>query len=415
VGSSPGASGSSDSSSSSNDGKSGPLEDLGQWRGHWDGKRLTFTPADAIASNSSIRPKGFIEVPESSVSFTTDEAMVLNSSCPQNLDPANNYFTSGTHQLSNGSQCGDHHLCALVTVQNLSSRIVDRVFAQITSITPGFAGDGASLATVPPGYPLDASMGLWLYGSLTPGGGGGQAEWDFSLPSCDDFTFTVKMMGTVQRSSYQVAGTNSTDWIDACSLPGHSTILQGAGPGSVVSDIPMPFPFTLYDITFDTDTLPAMSISSNGALGFSPITTDNVTLPDASGAASYTIFPFWDALQLGPAGVCYGMTGTTPNRQFVVTWTNADIVSTTAATENMTFSAVLNESSDLIQFLYNRWSSTQATCTAVTAPSRGGGATIGVQGSAVATQYTTQLPVHTATCPGTGYKITLTPTPGNAF
>lgn len=396
------------------------VEELGQFRGHWDGKKLTFSPIDR-AAKVTLRPKSFVDVDDTKVAFTTQEVLVDNPGCPD--DPANNYFNSGTHSLSTGSVCPDGHLCALVTLQNNSIRDIDSVFVQITQITPGFVGDGNPLAAVPTGYPLSSSLGLWSYGTLPTGGGGAQVEWTFALPSCDDFSFVAKVMGTVRRTSYIASGQNVTtagqpEWVDACSLTGSTRILQNAGPGTVVSDIPLPFPFTLYDLTFDTDNLPVMSISSNGALGFSGISGDNVALPDASGNSDYTMFPFWDTLQLGPNGACYGVQGAAPNRKFVVTWVNADIVGT-ASQENMTFSAVLNETSDVIQFLYSRYSNNQANCTASQAPNRGGSATIGVQGVGTATQFSfnnsSAFPVHTSGCPGSMFKVTLTPQPGNQF
>jgi hypothetical protein len=192
-------------------------------------------------------------------------------------------------------------------------------------------------------------------------------------------------------------------------------VLVNAGPGASVSDIPLPFPFTLYDLTFDTDQLPAMSISSNGALGFSPISSDHSALPSGD---DYTIFPFWTSLDPGANGVCYGSTGTAPNRRFVATWTNANVVGS-AAQENMTFSAVLNETSDIIQFYYSRHSNDQSTCQSTAGPSRGSMATIGIQGTGSdATQFsynTNALACHTATCMGNLERITIAPVGGNTF
>lgn len=395
-------------------------KELGQFRGHWDGRKLTLHPIDSSSATVDASAKSFTELDYNKVEFTTDEALVDNPGCP--ADPAHNYFNSGAHALSNGSICPDDHLCALVTLQNLSTRDLDTVFVEITQLTlPGFFGDGNPIATIPTGYPLTNHLGLWSYGTLPANGGGAQVEWHFFLPTCQDFDFTVKITGTLRRTSYLTSGANvpQSEFINACTLPGVTTILQNAGPGSVVSNIPLPFPFTLYDLTFDTDNLPIMSISSNGALGFSPITTNNVSLPDGSHNSDYTIFPFWDELQLGSSGVCYGVSGVAPNRKFVVTWMNADISSTVSGTaENLTFSAILTESSDLIQYIYSHWDNSYTSCTASLVANRGGSATIGAQGVDIATQFSfnnASLPARGPTCPGSAFKVTLTPRPGNAL
>jgi hypothetical protein len=393
-----------------------PVEELGRYRGHWDGRQLTFTRIPG----AGVKPRAFIDVPDSGMSFTTDEAVAVNSACPANAGPE--YFVGpASVLLGNGQTCTNGHMCALVTVENGTNRDIDRVFVQVTTITPGFEADGNPLSPVPTGYPLDDSMGLWEYGTLVSGGGGAQLQWDFPLPTCDDFTFEVKVMGTVRRVSYvnnKQTLTTQAEWINACNLPGMTRVLQNAAPGDFVSDIPMPFPFTLYDLTFDADVLPIMSISANGALGFGQITGDNLVLPDGTGVADYTMFPYWDTLSMSSEGVCYGVSGAAPNRKFVVTWVNANISQTTAA-ENLTFSAVLSEKSDLIQFYYNRYSNTQTACTATSTANRGGSATIGIQGLGVSNQFSfnngTALQLHTATCPGNMEKITFTPSPGNSF
>jgi hypothetical protein len=392
--------------------------ELGKIHGHWDGKTLSISQSQGQAG---IKTQAFVNVPDAKLGFVTDQALAVTTACQQNLGPSY-YLGPAPQPLANGGSCENEHLCGLVTITNQTSRDLDRVFMQITSVTPGFAPNDASVAAVPPGYPLDNSMGLFAFGSLPAGGtGGAQAQLNFPLANCGDFYFDAKVMGTVRRTSYTASRTTLTtqdEWIDACSLPGMTRVLQGAGPNAVAAPVAMPFPFTLYDLTFDGDENPNLSISSNGALGFSAITADHVSLPDASGSFDYTIFPYWSQLDPGANGVCYGVTGAAPNRKMVVTWKNANVVASTAA-ENMTFSAVLNETSDLIQFYYQRHSNDQASCTSTSGPSRGGMSTIGIQGTGgAATQFsynTMSLPVHTSTCAGNLERINFTPGPGNMF
>ena len=70
------------------------------------------------------------------------------------------------------------------------------------------------------------------------------------------------------------------------------------------------------------------------------------------------------------------------------------------------FSAVLSEGSDDIQFQYYRYSANGTNCNSSTL-TRGSSATIGVQGSGVATAHTSMLTAHNAACPGLGYQISL--------
>src|SRR5688572_15599731 len=50
---------------------------LGEYRGHWDGRRLTITPVRELVAG--IRPRGFIQIPDAYMEFSTDEAIVVNN------------------------------------------------------------------------------------------------------------------------------------------------------------------------------------------------------------------------------------------------------------------------------------------------------------------------------------------------
>lgn len=396
----------------------GPLEDLGSWRGHWDGTRLTFTPIDQRAESSGVKPQGFVELNDARLGVWTDEAIVVNSACPHLKDEANYYFTSGVRRLSNNSTCPDGHLCALISLENETDRDVFSTYLQVTSITPADFTVTTPRASIPTGYPLDATHGLWRYGDLRGNRAGGQREWRFSLPTCDDFIFNVKVMGTLLQDTYTASGDSKTSdgqsvpWIDACQLPGHTRVLTNAGPGSYVDGIALPFPFTFYDFVFDTDEAPILTISANGALGALPAETGSQPLP---GDNVYMMYPFWDQLQLGPDGVCYATVGSAPTRRFVATWHKADIVGT-AATEELTFSAVLHESTDRVEFLYDRWSDNPSNCKN-SDESRGSRAIIGIQGVDEATVWSNQEPTlprrALPSLPCLRYIVEFTPYPGN--
>lgn len=352
----------------------GKLRDLGSWKGHWDGKKLTFIPTDRLAKMaelSGIRPQGFQRIPEDKMEFTTDESIVLNSSCPQNEDIPNGYYVSGTPQLQSGTYCPDHHLCASVWLQNDSQQNLTNTYVQVTDIDTGFYGVNPVPVTIPTGYPLDDTLGLWSYGNLAAGPDGDSAwnEWFFYLPNCDDFNFTVKIMALVEKSNYIIGADRmaSSGFIDACSLTGHTSILQNASADDYVDNIPAPFPFNLYEISFDGSV--PLTIGANGTASVAAIPSDNVSMPDTTNyVAVFGFFPFWDQLTLGSDGVCYGVTGTAPNRRFVLTWKDADLANTTSVVEDLTFSLVIHETTDAVEYLYSRWSDTTVSCMATEGP-----------------------------------------------
>jgi hypothetical protein len=109
-------------------------------------------------------------------------------------------------------------------------------------------------------------------------------------------------------------------------VPG--TVDTGNHGDDVVTTIPLPFSYALYDQTFS-----AINLSSNGNVQVTTTDTnfDNVCLPWTS--HDFTIFPYWDDLRtdnLGwagcasyPGGMCgiyTSVSGTAPNRIFNIEW-----------------------------------------------------------------------------------------------
>ncbi len=84
-----------------------------------------------------------------------------------------------------------------------------------------------------------------------------------------------------------------------------------------VVTIALPFPFTLYDQTFNS-----INLSSNGNAQFTTTDTTftNSCLPWAT--HNYTIFPYWDDLYLVNSGfgIFTSISGTAPNRIFNIEW-----------------------------------------------------------------------------------------------
>ncbi|MEI8255751.1 MAG: peptidase, partial [Deltaproteobacteria bacterium] len=124
-------------------------------------------------------------------------------------------------------------------------------------------------------------------------------------------------------------------------------------------------------------------VSSNGVIGFGSAATStysNVCLPTTTGPSN-ALFVFWDDLATGVNGVCVGTLGVAPNRLQVITW--SDVHNLVDSTSSLTFSAMLNETTNEIDVVYRTL--TSGTGTGATGTS----ATIGVQnqGGTAATQH----------------------------
>lgn len=390
----------------------GPQE-MGYWRGHWDGRKLSFTPIDKTALMSGIRPQAFVQLNESKLEVWTNKAYAVNAGCPDNIDPANDYYA--TRQLFGGTYangaaggyCENGQLCSLLEIDNKSGRNIDKIYLEILSITGGGHADFAHTSPVPPTYNvMSATNGVWAFGDI-PNGEGHEVRVDFTLTSCADLYFDARVMGTLAPSSFGVSGDDEfplSNFLDACDLGGTPVTPNPTYPPAESAGLPLNFPFSLYGYTFDgTAAKSTLFISQYGALSLGPTVT---SVGEAFDLHDYSIYAFWDNLALGAGQVCYLPRGTTPgSRQFVVTWKNLDILNGAGAVQGQTtFSAVLNEGTDNVLLQY-------ATCG--TNPSvRGGTALVGLRGEGAQTaawrQNTVFIPQFCN--PGLGYQVTFTGT-----
>jgi hypothetical protein len=123
------------------------------------------------------------------------------------------------------------------------------------------------------------------------------------------FTETYAVEGCPPASHYDIAQ------IGGSIVPGTTDI--GNHGDDDVTTISLPFPYSLYDQTFNS-----INLSSNGNAQFT--TTDNAftnqCLPWTS--HNYTIFPYWDDLYLVNSGfgIFTSVSGTAPNRIFNIEW-----------------------------------------------------------------------------------------------
>lgn len=354
-------------------------EVLGNYHGVVRNGQIHITPAED--STGGIKTQGFVELDYSRFDITdAANAIAVNSSCPANWGP--NYYSSA-HAFpgdgKNGPTCQDHTLCGLVKIKNNTTRKITNLYAEVTTITTGFsATNSANPNAVGPGYNLSNAYGLWRYGTLNAGGAK-NVQWNFNLPNCTDFEFDFRLKGTLTHTSYDSSGDmlDTGEFLDACTLGGTHILRNSAATGHV-DGLSLPFPFNIYDSTIDAKSNKNLSISAAGALGWSDGTT-GVTNGSNSGFPTghdYTAFPFWDSLTMSNQGVCYTTIGTAPNQSFVVTWKNATIDNATAPQNKITFSAVLHEGTDDIEFQYNSCFGNGAA----NLQRRGSGATVGIEG-----------------------------------
>ena len=84
-----------------------------------------------------------------------------------------------------------------------ATRHLSNAYAQIVTVTAGYEGYGGATATT---LGLDASKGLYRYGTLEPATGSftysyGTRRWRFRLPVVQNFSFTGKVFATLQTPS----------------------------------------------------------------------------------------------------------------------------------------------------------------------------------------------------------------------
>jgi hypothetical protein len=199
--------------------------------------------------------------------------------------------------------------------------------------------------------------------------------------------------GVCQDASATTTGytvTNPTlPFIDACSLPGHTTTLVSQTVWKYTAAVNLPISFTYFG-TAQTQ----FWIGSQGTLGFGAINT--LITPDGPSDCTMNwpppTFPgmadpgqqypealaFGDAnLATGANGVCYGETSADAGSggpQFVVTWSQATL--NTDPGSVLTFSIVLTQGTNTIDFLYQTMTGADGGLDNVV---KGANATVGVQ------------------------------------
>ncbi|HNS96706.1 MAG TPA: hypothetical protein PKL73_07120 [Polyangiaceae bacterium] len=380
---------------------------IGTWRGEWNAttQKLTFTEIEADNSagfDVGMQPQGFDKVKSGKIRFSTEYSYVGEE---------------------DDEDCPLGRVCGRVRVENISTRLLNSVYVEIVSLSPAEYTAHDFSDEVPPGYPMSNQYGLWGYNNLGPGNAASR-DWTFANPAGQSFSFSVRVLAIFTRTNYDLSfndvsepgntGTadwdnNSPVWRDACT---HGTTLVSSSTSSFAASITMPFPFTITNKTFSTN-VGELWVTSYG-LGWSK--APEPILPASLPASGYinTLFPFWE--QVEGAQVCHSTEGLLPNRRFIVTWKNAHLKG--LPNSNLTFSAVLQEKTDNVFFLYHRWSDGSDDCASGTSNRvRNESAAIGIQGD---NNYFPSNPVglfspHAANCPGSGYFVKFEAQPANKF
>jgi glucose/arabinose dehydrogenase/PKD repeat protein len=242
-----------------------------------------------------------------------------------------------------------------------------------TSLTTTTAANGTySFPDVPPGsHTFSAQKIGFLPGSTTATAvSGSTVTADIALapaPACSDsFGYTC------------TAG--PTEW-----TPADQTVLALTGDDSY-QQISVPFGVTLYGQTYTTAWVDTNGVISFVSPGGSAWNHGSIPSAPASGKANAAVYPFWDDLIVdASASVRTAVTGSAPNRKFVVEWRNVRFYAGDGSAR-VSFEVVFSESGDITV----TWKDIGAA-----AIEQGGSATVGIENAAgtVALQYSLNQPV----------------------
>lgn len=153
----------------------------------------------------------------------------------------------------------------------------------------------------------------------------------------------------------QAASTQA--YIDACAAGGRVVLVPSLDDSVAPSTIPFAFRFWDQNIAAGS----AITVSTNGNFQFvaGGSTSLSGSIPSSS-VPNNMVAPYWGDNYTSASGVCVATIGTTPNRKFVVEWRNA-YHCCTSGNANLTFEAVLSETSNVIDFVYTTMTNARAS------------------------------------------------------
>ncbi|OYT69329.1 MAG: hypothetical protein CFK52_13895, partial [Chloracidobacterium sp. CP2_5A] len=162
-------------------------------------------------------------------------------------------------------------------------------------------------------------------------------------------------------------------------IPSGGELVNGSQQDDALIPLTAPFGFSVYNAsvaagaTLVADTNGILRLAGGGESLFG-----NQSLPAPTGNAP-ALFVFWDDIDLtaqqggGPRGIFTQVTGSAPNRQWVVEWRGVRF----GTSEEIHVAVALREGSSRFEYLY-----------AQTGPGNGNSATVGVQAAAVDASFT---------------------------
>ena len=202
------------------------------------------------------------------------------------------------------------------------------------------------------------------------GGGPTPTATNTSLPPTATFTpQPATATPTPGGCPNEAGGYCRTDYEARTWIAG-STNLNITGDDQTVS-VSLPFNFTFAGTSYST-----IVVSSNGNAHFGTASSaySNATIPTSS-VPNAMIAPFWDDMNPSAGGVVYsGVSGTAPNRTFVIEW--RDVRCYAGGTSGGTFEIQLVESTNNVWILY------QDTAFGTTSCDSGISATSGIENAA---------------------------------
>ncbi|MBI5517205.1 MAG: hypothetical protein HY909_25725 [Deltaproteobacteria bacterium] len=171
--------------------------------------------------------------------------------------------------------------------------------------------------------------------------------------------------GTFRGYTITTPTATELPWVDACALPGSRSFLSGQDDGRVFFTTAPPPPRVEGLLPFPVELFggltTAMAISSNGHLLLGDFvfnatvvhTGASYGVLPSTGEPSAAVFIFGRDLVLRSRGTCIGTTGAAPNRRFVVEYYDAGLFAFGTPMLSLTFEAIFNETSQVIEFLYD--------------------------------------------------------------
>lgn len=336
--------------------------------------------------------------------------------------------TSGTcgalgsaHPLFSDCGSGGAQTCGQVNVDP-GAGTYDDVWVVIKDITTtagsvSFSRNDTPSATYNP--PLSGTT-YYKYGTLDAASGNKRMDMTYGGgfdPATDTAVFNVEVYYSARYTAYSVAGPAVSTPPDACS--GGTTLLDNSSGEEITVLFDLPFPFTIYQLNPSNAAVAANRdkgwVSDNGIFGIGSTgasATSNALPSTKFGVNTALGAVFWDDINLAytTSKVCMKTLGMSPSRQMVLRWNDVDI---NGAGSKVSFSAVVYEGSDVLEFYYE-----EPTVGGITNNTRGATATTGVQGTnalGVTRVAQKMVPEDTTFLPATGgsgnYPVRYTLTP----